>query len=147
MTVHGDPKIVADRLALIGDAAHLVHPLAGQGLNLGLRDVAQLAASVGKFGRADPGAPRALADYDAARRPDVSTRVMGVATLNQSLLLHETPVDFARAAGLAAMAHVGPLRRALMREGVTPKGRLPPLMQPPRTEPKGLARIFADRRA
>ena len=140
-------SLVGPRVALVADAGHYFPPIGAQGLNLGLRDVAQLAASVGKFGRADPGAPRALADYDAARRPDVSTRVMGVATLNQSLLLHETPVDFARAAGLAAMAHVGPLRRALMREGVTPKGRLPPLMQPPRTEPKGLARIFADRRA
>lgn len=129
-------RIVSTRLALVADAAHYFPPIGAQGLNLGLRDLAQLVASVSRLGRADPGAPAALADYDRARRPDVASRVAGVSALNRSLLIDAGPVDFIRAAGLVAMANVGPLRRALMREGVAPAGRLPPLMQAPRKSPR-----------
>ncbi len=119
-------RLTSTRVALVADAAHYYPPIGAQGLNLGLRDVAQLVSSVAKFGRGDPGAPAGLDDYQAKRRLDVSTRTFGVSTLNSSLLSHTTPVDFLRAAGLAAMANVGPLRRALMWEGVAPAGRLPP---------------------
>ncbi len=125
-------RLTGTRAAVVADAGHFFPPIGAQGLNLGLRDVAQLVASLNRHGRNDPGAPKALADYDAARRIDVATRVAGVATLNRSLLTHAMPVDFARAAGLMAMANIGPLRRALMREGVAPAGRLPPLMRTPR---------------
>ena len=124
-------RLTSTRVALVADAAHAFPPIGAQGLNLGLRDVAQLVASLGKFGRADAGAQPALADYEAARRLDVASRITGVAALNQSLLLHETLIDFIRAAGFTAMANIGPLRRALMREGIAPAGRLPPLMRKP----------------
>ncbi len=129
-------RLTSTRVALIADAGHAFPPIGAQGLNLGLRDVAQLAASLGVAGRRDPGCAAALAHYESARRLDVASRIAGVAALNRSLLIHEAPVDFARAAGLAAMSHIGPLRRALMREGVTPAGRLPPLMQRPRRQEK-----------
>jgi 2-octaprenyl-6-methoxyphenol hydroxylase len=125
-------RLTSTRVALVADAGHYFPPIGAQGLNLGLRDVAQLASSVTKHGRADAGAPKALADYEAARRLDVASRVAGVAMLNRSLLIHDPAADFVRAAGLRAMAGIGPLRRALMREGVAPAGRLPPLMQGPR---------------
>ncbi len=135
-------RLTATRVALVADAGHAFPPIGAQGLNLGLRDVAQLVDSISTYGRADAGAPRALADYETHRRIDIASRSAGVAALNSSLLLHMPSVDFARAAGLIAMARIGPLRRALMREGVAPPGRLPPLMQPVARE-----RVDAGRRS
>ena len=122
-------KLTAPRIALVADAGHYYPPIGAQGLNLGLRDVAQLASSLTRLGRGDAGCARALADYESRRRLDVTSRTLGVALLNGSLLQDTAPVDFIRAAGLRAMAHVGPLRRALMWEGVAPVGRLPALMR------------------
>jgi 2-octaprenyl-6-methoxyphenol hydroxylase len=124
-------KLVAERIALVADAGHFFPPIGAQGLNLGLRDVAQLVESLEMHGMQDAGAPRALAHYDKRRRGDVATRTLSVDLMNRSLLMHALPVDFMRSAGLAAMAYVGPLRRALMREGVAPPGRLPTLMREP----------------
>ena len=127
-------RLVGERIALVADAGHFFPPIGAQGLNLGLRDVAQLVESLERYGRDDPGSQRALAHYDKRRRGDVAIRTMSVDLLNQSLLIHALPVDFMRSAGLAAMAAIGPLRRALMREGVTPPGRLPALMRAPVAE-------------
>ncbi len=124
-------RLVAPRVALVADAAHYFPPIGAQGLNLGLRDVAQLAESLGAGGRDDAGREDALRDYDRARRLDVGTRSFGVDILNRSLLWDFPPVDFARGAGILAMTAIGPLRRALLREGVAPPGRLPPLMRKP----------------
>jgi 2-octaprenyl-6-methoxyphenol hydroxylase len=124
-------RLVAERIALVADAGHYFPPIGAQGLNLGLRDVAQLIDSLEKHGRIDAGDKLALADYDKRRRGDVATRTLSVDLMNRSLLIHALPVDFMRSAGLAAMAAIGPLRRALMREGVAPPGRLPRLMREP----------------
>lgn len=122
-------RLIGERIALVADAGHFFPPIGAQGLNLGLRDVAQLIASLDQYGRTDPGGRKPLAHYDKRRRGDVALRSLGVDVMNRSLLIHALPVDFMRSAGLAAMAHIGPLRRALMREGVAPAGRLPPLMR------------------
>jgi 2-octaprenyl-6-methoxyphenol hydroxylase len=124
-------KLVAERIALVADAGHFFPPIGAQGLNLGLRDVAQLVESLENHGRLDAGDPKALAHYDKRRHGDVATRTISVDLMNRSLLIHALPVDFMRSAGLAAMASIGPLRRALMREGVAPPGRLPVLMREP----------------
>jgi len=124
-------RLVAERVALVADAGHFFPPIGAQGLNLGLRDVAQLIDSLEKHGRLDAGGRLALADYDKRRRGDVATRTLSVDLMNRSLLIHALPVDFMRSAGLAAMAFIGPLRRALMREGVAPPGRLPRMMREP----------------
>jgi len=121
--------LVAERIALVADAGHFFPPIGAQGLNLGLRDVAQLVDSLEQHGRSDPGGRQALTDYDKRRRGDVASRTLSVDLMNRSLLIHAMPVDFMRSAGLAAMASIGPLRRALMREGVAPPGRLPRLMR------------------
>jgi 2-octaprenyl-6-methoxyphenol hydroxylase len=78
-------RFVGPRLALIGDAAHLVHPLAGQGLNLGLRDVAALAeAVVGPMRLGlDPGAPEVLAEFERGRRFDVAASGLGMDAMNR----------------------------------------------------------------
>ena len=72
-----------------------------------------------------------LKAYEAARRNDIFLRTNGVDILNRSLLADFFPIDFLRGAGLLAFSAIGPLRRALMREGVLPHGTLPRLMQEP----------------
>jgi len=117
------PKIAAERLALVGDAAHVLPPIGAQGLNLGLRDVEAIIACAVKAraeGR-DIGGPETLRAYEGARRADVMLRTGAVDGLNRSLLSHFAPVHFARGAGLAALSAVGPLRRLVMRAGIGPR--------------------------
>jgi 2-octaprenyl-6-methoxyphenol hydroxylase len=123
------PKIAAERLALVGDAAHVLPPIGAQGLNLGLRDVEAIiacAVNARAEGR-DIGGPETLRAYESARRADVMLRTGAVDGLNRSLLSHFAPVDLARGAGLATLSAVGPLRRFVMRAGIGPRSarRLP----------------------
>jgi 2-octaprenyl-6-methoxyphenol hydroxylase len=123
------PRIAAERLALVGDAAHVLPPIGAQGLNLGLRDVETIVACAAKAraeGR-DIGGEESLRAYERARRGDVMLRTGAVDSLNRSLLTHFAPVDFARGAGLATLSAVGPLRRMVMRAGIGPRtaGRMP----------------------
>jgi len=124
-------RLVGHRIALIGEAAHIFPPLAAQGLNLSLRDSAALA-EVLEDARAlghDIGSARTLKTYATARRSDIFLRTNGIDILNRSLLSNLFPVDVLRGAGLFAFSMIGPLRRALMREGVLTHGTLPRLMQ------------------
>ncbi|MBB4197967.1 hypothetical protein CCR94_05290 [Rhodoblastus sphagnicola] len=118
------------RLALIGESAHLFPPIGAQGLNLTLRDVASLVDCLEgvDLDEADK-ITRALASYERDRARDIGFRVNGIDMLNRSLLIHALPVDFARAFALTFFSAFGLLRRALMREGVTPHGPTPKLMQ------------------
>lgn len=124
-------RFTAPRLALVGEAAHAFPPIGAQGLNLGLRDVAALRdAVVGTDGGgADPGAAAALARYDRGRRFDVRSRTLGVDMLNRTLLSGLLPADFLRGTGLRALAAITPLRRIMMREGVSPRFATPQLMR------------------
>jgi 2-octaprenyl-6-methoxyphenol hydroxylase len=116
------PEIVGPRLALVGDAAHAFPPIGAQGLNLGLRDVAQIVALAKETAAAggDIGACATLERYASARRPDIALRSGLVDGLDRALLARSLPIDLARGFGLAALAAIGPLRRAVMREGVAP---------------------------
>ena len=116
-------KITAQRLALVGDAAHAFPPIGAQGLNLGLRDVQALVEIVleARAEGGDIGSPTALARYERARASDILMRTSAVGGLNRALLSGFAPIDFARGAGLAALAAIGPLRRFVMREGVAPR--------------------------
>ncbi|MGY6570350.1 MAG: ubiquinone biosynthesis hydroxylase [Salinarimonas sp.] len=108
----------ATRLALIGDAAHVIHPIAGQGLNLGLKDVAALAECIVDATRLgmDPGGADVLSDYDRARRFD--TVAMGVVTdgLNRLFSNDLTPVRMLRDFGLGLVERINPLKRFFIRE-------------------------------
>ena len=112
--------LVAPRLALIGDAAHGIHPIAGQGLNLGLRDVARLADELaGPLGLGlDPGAPDVLDRYAGGRRFD--TVLMGVVTdgLNRLFSNDDPGLRLLRSLGLSAVDRVPPLKRLLMRHAM-----------------------------
>jgi 2-octaprenyl-6-methoxyphenol hydroxylase len=120
----------ARRIALVGEAAHVIPPIGAQGLNLGLRDVAtiaELAVAVHRDG-GDIGAVALLARYDRARRADTAGRTFAVDMLNRSLLSDFLPVQGARGLSLYALSRIAPLRRAVMREGVEPAAQ-PRLMR------------------
>lgn len=112
-------RFAARRIALVGEAAHLFPPIGAQGLNLGLRDVADLVTTAARFA-VDPGAAAAMSDYDAARRPDILARTAAVELLNRSLLSGFLPVQMLRGAGLAMLGGLAPLRGFFMREGLRP---------------------------
>jgi 2-octaprenyl-6-methoxyphenol hydroxylase len=110
---------------LVGEAAHVVPPIGAQGLNLGLRDAADIAKYVGEAIASgdDPGSPSVLRRYASARRPDVLSREMAIDIANRSLLSDLLPMQSLRAAGMHLIGSVGPLRRLAMREGLSPGWR------------------------
>ncbi len=120
----------ARRVALVGEAAHVIPPIGAQGLNLGLRDAATIGELVVVAARRgeDIGSPALLAHYERLRRPDVRSRTLAVDLLNRTLLSDLLPVQGARSLGLYLLGRVGPLRRAVMREGVAPRFAQPRLM-------------------
>jgi 2-octaprenyl-6-methoxyphenol hydroxylase len=130
-------RYTAERIALVGETAHVFPPIGAQGLNLGLRDVASLRDAAVETSFGDPGAREALSAYERSRAVDVRLRTTGVDLLNRTLLAGILPADFLRGAGLHALAFVGPLRRRLMKEGVTPTFGTPQLMR--RREPRAVA--------
>jgi 2-octaprenyl-6-methoxyphenol hydroxylase len=124
-------KLGAERVVLIGEAAHVLPPIGAQGLNLGLRDaatIAELAAAARRRG-GDPGCAQLTARYETSRRADVTSRAVAIDLLNRSLLSDFLPVQGARGLGLYLIDRIGPLRRALMREGVEPALSEPRLMR------------------
>jgi 2-octaprenyl-6-methoxyphenol hydroxylase len=113
------------RVALVGEAAHVLPPIGAQGLNMGLRDAADLADIVREAITAgeDPGSPQVLQRYDKARRADVLSRTFAIDVANRSLLSDFLPMQTLRAAGLHLIGSFGPLRRLAMREGLAPSWR------------------------
>ncbi|MDF0523105.1 UbiH/UbiF family hydroxylase [Bradyrhizobium yuanmingense] len=114
-----------DRIALVGEAAHVVPPIGAQGLNLGLRDAADIARLAGEAIAAgqDTGADDVLKRYDRARRPDILSRTFAIDIANRSLLNDFLPLQPVRAVGMHLLGAIGPLRRFAMREGLTPTWR------------------------
>ncbi|TCU75358.1 2-octaprenyl-3-methyl-6-methoxy-1,4-benzoquinol hydroxylase [Bradyrhizobium sp. R2.2-H] len=114
-----------DRIALVGEAAHVVPPIGAQGLNLGLRDAADIArlANHAIASGQDPGADEILRRYDRARRPDILSRTFAIDIANRSLLNDFLPLQPVRAVGMHLLGAIGPLRRFAMREGLTPTWR------------------------
>ena len=110
-------RFAANRIALVGEAAHLFPPIGAQGLNLGYRDVSALGEVLaGPVD--DPGDPQFLAAFDRARRRDVLMRTAAVDALNRTLLTGFLPVQGLRGFGLFLLDRLPPLRRAVMRQGV-----------------------------
>lgn len=124
-------RLGARRIALIGEAAHVIPPIGAQGLNLGLRDIATLVELVTRARSlgADIGGDAVLKAYDTERRGDVATRATMVDTLNRSLISDFLPLHLVRGAGLHALNTIPWLRRLVMREGLHPSGRMPALMR------------------
>lgn len=123
-------RFVAERLVLVGDAAHGIHPIAGQGLNLGLRDVAALAEVLVEAARRgeDIGAAGVLGRYERWRRVDSLVLATVTDGLNRLFATDCPPVALARDAGLAAVERMPPLKRFFMRHARGTLGRLPRLV-------------------
>lgn len=119
------------RLALVGDAAHAIHPIAGQGLNLGLRDVAALAESVIDTRRLglDIGGSDVLRRYERWRRFDSVLLTSVTDVLNRLFSNDVPPLRLARDLGLAAVDGLPPLKRFFMRHAMGMVGDLPRLVK------------------
>ncbi|MGB3500170.1 MAG: UbiH/UbiF family hydroxylase [Mesorhizobium sp.] len=119
LSVLSPATAAANRTMLVGEAAHVLPPIGAQGMNLGIRDVAELTRIVREH-RSDPGAEPALSAYRKARRADILARQSAVDLLNRSLLSDLLPAQLARSAGLLALSAAAPLRSFVMREGLLP---------------------------
>lgn len=120
-------QFAKNRVVLVGEAAHVLPPIGAQGLNMGLRDgadIADIAADAIARGE-DSGAPPVLARFDSRRRSDIASRTLAIDLANRSLLNDFLPLQIARATGLHLLSAVGPLRRIAMREGLAPTWRRP----------------------
>ena len=124
-------SFIGERLALIGDAAHIIHPIAGQGLNMGLRDAAALAEVVADAARLglDPGAPETLERYQRWRRFDTMT--MGVATdgLNRLFSNRSDALRLIRDVGLGLVERMPALKRVFIQEAAGFTGEVPKLLR------------------
>jgi 2-octaprenyl-6-methoxyphenol hydroxylase len=123
-------SFIAPRLALVGDAAHGVHPIAGQGLNLGLRDVAALAQVVIEAARRgeDFAAADVLDRYQQWRRFDATALALGIDTVNR-LFSNDNPVlRTARDIGMGIVNAMPGLRRGFIRQAAGLTGDLPKLL-------------------
>lgn len=119
------------RLALIGEAAHVIHPIAGQGFNLGIRDIAALAEAIVDAMRLglEPADPSVLDRYERWRRLDNTTLVAVTDILNRLFSNDLAPVRMARDAGMAAVGKMPPLKRIFMRHAMGVVGELPRLVR------------------
>ena len=124
-------RYIDRRLALVGDAAHGIHPIAGQGLNLGLRDVAALAETLVDARRLglDLGGGPVLARYQRWRRFDTVVLTVVTDALNRLFSNDIGPLRLARDLGLAAVGRIAPLKRLLMRHAMGLEGDLPRLIR------------------
>jgi 2-octaprenyl-6-methoxyphenol hydroxylase len=131
LAVETAEALTGNRIVLVGEAAHVVSPIGAQGLNLGIRDaatIAEIVTAAHQHGE-DVGSPDVIGRYEQERRADIVTRTLAVDLLNRSLLADFLPAHGVRGLSLYLVDRIGPLRRALMREGITPAASQPKLMR------------------
>lgn len=121
---------VTDRLALVGDAAHGMHPIAGQGLNAGLRDVAALAHVISHATRRgeDMASPQVLSRYEQWRRFDTATLATATDVFNRLFSNDSSVLRLGRDIGMSVLNAIPAARRSFIREAAGLNGDLPDLM-------------------
>jgi 2-octaprenyl-6-methoxyphenol hydroxylase len=132
LAFHLAQSFMGPRLALIGDAAHAIHPIAGQGYNLGVKDIAALAEVLGDASGLglDLGSAAVLENYQRWRRFDSAMLAFGTDALNRLYSNDLAPLRTLRDLGMGAVNAVEPLRKFFMRQAGADLGRLPALMAP-----------------
>jgi len=125
LTIEQPAQFGKARIALVGESAHVLPPIGAQGLNMGLRDAADIARIVRDALESgeDPGSTIVLKRYSSARRTDIMSRTLAIDLANRSLLSDFLPMQSLRAAGMHLIGWFGPLRRLAMREGLAPSWR------------------------
>ena len=128
---HHAATIVGERLALVGDAAHGIHPIAGQGLNLGFRDVAALTEVLVEGTRIglDLGDAQLLARYQRWRSADALSVSVATDTLNRLFAIRGRPARAVRRLGLSGVQKIAPLKSLFMAEARGESGAMPKLLQ------------------
>lgn len=131
LSMHLAMSYVAPRFALAGDSAHGVHPIAGQGLNLGLRDAAALAEVIIESRRLglDVGSPHVLSRYESWRRFDNALFAASMDVLNRLFSNDIAPLKFARRAGIDIVDAISPLKKFFMRHAGGEAGNVPRLLR------------------
>jgi 2-octaprenylphenol hydroxylase len=126
-------SMIAPRVALLGDAAHVIHPLAGQGANLGLLDAGALTEALADAAAEseDPGAPRILRRYEQARRAHDALVAGAMSAINSLFARGPGPAGWLAARLLGVAGAVPPLRTGLARAALGLAGELPRLARRP----------------
>jgi len=122
-------KFAANRIALVGEAAHVIPPIGAQGLNLGLRDSACLVHALSDQNTLNQDLTNFEQRYNQSRLLDVHNRTTAIDLLNKSLLMSFLPLKIMRTAGLNLLNANKTLRNQLMQQGLGSTNNLPPLMQ------------------
>lgn len=124
-------KFVADRFALLGDAAHVIHPIAGQGLNMGIRDAAALAECITDAARLglDPGAPETLSRYERWRRFDTLGMSFATDGLNRLFSNNSGALKVLRDVGMGLVDRMPPLKNFFIKEAAGLTGDVPKLLR------------------
>lgn len=131
LNFHHSRHLIAERLALVGDAAHGMHPIAGQGLNLGLRDVGALVEVLADGMRLglEPGDAQLLARYERWRSLDAFTAMAATDALTRLFGIPGRVPSAIRRLGMGAVQRISPLKRFFMEEARGTSGTLPRLLQ------------------
>ena len=124
-------NIIEDRLVLVGDAAHRIHPIAGQGLNLGLRDIAHLVDKLAQAQHTglDVGSYEVLRRFQSSRLVDNTSLIVATDGLNRLFSNNSRIIKLLRGVGLSGVNMAGPLKHVFMRAAMGHLGQLPSLLE------------------